>query len=156
MRRSVVTGFLAFGIMVGGSAAQAGIYSDDLGKCLVRSTSPDDQIQFTQWIFSIMARHPAVEKYSKISPEAHAELSKKAGALYQRLMTVDCRTETVSAIKYEGQAAIESAFNTLGQVAMRGLMADPKVMEGLEGLAKSMDLQEIEKMMRESGLNPPK
>lgn len=156
MRRFMAAGFLAFGMVAAGSAAQAGIYSDDLGKCLVRSASPEDQIQLTQWIFSIMARHPAVEQYSKISPEAHADLSKKAGALFQRLMTKDCRSETVSAVKYEGQAAIESAFNVLGEVAMRGLMADPKVMEGLEGLAKSMDLQEIEKILRESGLKPSK
>jgi hypothetical protein len=116
------------------SAAQAGPYTDDLSKCLVQSTSANDRIAFMQWMFSAMALHPAVSKLSSITPDQRVAFDKNAANLLVRLMSADCRQQTISAIKYEGTAAMQTSFQIFGQVAMRGLMGDPHVAEGLNTL----------------------
>ncbi len=100
--------------------AWAGIYTDNLSKCLVRSTSKEDQLALIQWVFVAMAVHPAVQPYSKATPADREALTQKAGQLMQRLLTVDCRAEAILALKNEGTTTIENSFGTLGETAMTG------------------------------------
>jgi hypothetical protein len=74
------------------------------------------------------------------------------------MMTEDCRKETVTAIKYEGGAAVEASFSTLGQVAMRGLMSDQTVAQGISNLDKYTDKSKMEAVIKEAGITlpPPK
>lgn len=72
----------------------------------------------------------------------------------QRLLTVDCRKETIEAIKYEGGGAMETAFGTLGQAAMRQLISAPEVAKGLEQLGEYIDKAEFEKLGVEAGATP--
>jgi len=153
MRRFVRA--LALVAAFAGSAAQAGVYTDDLTKCLVKRTTDADRTAFTAWIFSAMSVHPAVRSYSRITDAQRDAMSKEAAGLLQRLMTEDCRTETVTAVKYEGPSAIEASFNVLGQVAMRDLMSDPDVNKGLEQLAGHMDTAKFEALAKEAGVPAP-
>ena len=130
--------------------ASAGVFTDDLSKCLVAKTSPDDQTAFVQWIFSAMALHPAVQPLSNIPQAKRDELDSKAGQLMMRLMTVDCRPQLVSAVKYEGNSAIEGSFGVLGEVAMKGLMADPGVNKGMEALGKGLDGAKLQEVFKEA------
>jgi hypothetical protein len=132
--------------------AQAGVYTDDLSKCLVKSATPDDQKNLILWIFTAMSSHPAVKAYSNIADSQRDAFNKQAGALMQRLLTVDCRTETVASLKYEGSQAIPAAFGILGQVAMRGLMSDPSVAKGVAGLTAGLDNAKLEALGKEAGL----
>ncbi len=134
--------------------ANAGVYSDDMSKCLVKSTSADDQVVFSQWLFSALALHPSVKGMSNITDEQRNTLNAKAGALFVRLMTKDCRTETLAALKYEGGSAIEQSFMVFGQAAARTLMTDPAVEKGTEGLTTSVDTAEMSELLKEAGLNP--
>jgi hypothetical protein len=138
--------------------SSAGIYSDDMAKCLVRSMTPSDQTAFIQWIFSAIALHPDVSALANISPAQHIAYDKKAAELFDRMMTEDCRKETVTAIKYEGGAAVEASFSTLGQVAMRGLMSDQTVAQGISNLDKYTDKSKMEAVIKEAGITlpPPK
>ncbi len=70
----------------------------------------------------------------------------------QRLLTVDCHTQTVSALKYEGASAFESAFGVLGQVAMRGLMTDSQVSQGMGGISKYFDESKLQELGKEAGV----
>ena len=72
-----------------GAKAHAGPYGDDLSKCLVKATSSDDQIVFTQWIFAAMSRCIRPSGSICISDEQRAALNKKAAALILRLVTKD-------------------------------------------------------------------
>jgi len=144
------------------SPASAGVFTDDLSKCLVAKASPDDQTAFVQWIFAAMAFHPAVKPLSNIPQPRRDEIDSKAGQLMMRLMTVDCRAQLVSALKYEGHSAIEGAFGVLGQVAMQGLMSDPAVNKGMESLGKNIDGAKLQEVFNEAGVpaatatpNPP-
>src|SRR5688572_23669007 len=109
------------------SPAAASVYSDDLARCLVKSTSDKDKTGLIRWLFGAMASSPAVKDLVNASPEQRTTLNRNAAELVQRLLLVDCRTETATAIKYDGVGTIESSFGLLGQVAMRDLMNDSSV-----------------------------
>lgn len=145
---------LAFAILLHGSFAWAGVYADDLGKCLVKSSSPDDQLALVKWIYSAMSTHPAVKPYSNFTPNQVAALNKNAGLLFQRLLTVDCRTEAVAALKYEGAPAFQSSFSLLGQIAMRSLMTEPHVAQNFANFAKGLDNKKMKELYAEAGLKP--
>ena len=135
--------------------SSAGIYSDDMAKCLVKAMTPADQAAFIQWIFSAMALHSDVSGLAKISAEQHMTFDRKAAELFDRMMTADCRKETVAAIKYECDAASETSFATLGQVAMRGLMSDPTVAQGISNLDMYTDKSKMADVIKEAGVTAP-
>ena len=144
----------ALGLLMAAPSAFAGIYSDDLARCLVKSSSPDDQIVLVRWMFSTLSLHPAVGDLVTISDARRQEITAKTGALFERLIVVDCHAESVAALKYEGAASFESSFNTLGQIAARGLMTDPHVTQGLGGLNAAINGEKMQALIAEAGLKP--
>lgn len=155
MRRFSIATLAVAAAAVCAPQANAGIYSDDMAKCLVKSASQEDQITFIQWMFTAMALHPSVTSMAAISDKQRTELTSKTGALFMRLITKDCRSETVAAVKYEGPNALEQSFSVLGQAAMRGLMSHPAVEKGLQGLTSESDTKELRDLMKEAGVEPP-
>lgn len=139
-------------VCLSGTVAEAGVYSDDLGKCLVKSSSPQDQSDLVVWVFSAMSLNPAVRAYTTLTDAQRDAMSRKAAALMTRLLTSDCRTEAVAALKYEGGAAIETSFSLLGEVAVRGLMNDPDVNKAMETLGGDMDKEKLQALLKEAGV----
>ncbi len=137
------------------TCASAGIYSDEMAKCLVKSSTADDQTLLVQWIFSAMAAHPAVKPMTNVTAEQQTDFNRKVADLAQRLTIVDCHKETVDALKYEGPASFEQSFSILGQVAMRGMMSNPLVATDLGALSGFMDRTKIEALAKEAGLPVP-
>lgn len=129
----------------------AGPYADDMAKCLVKSASPEDRTLLVKWIFSAMSLHPDLASMSSITLQQRDALTKGAGALFQRLLLESCHSETQAAIQNEGPQTIQYAFQILGQVATRGLLTDPHVLEGMKSLDKGLDQEKIKAL-----LNPGK
>jgi hypothetical protein len=152
MKRTAAATVAAVALMAPATWAHAGIYSDELARCVVKASSPTDQVVLVTWIFSAMSIHPAVQPYSKVTQAQRDEFDKKAGALFERLITQDCRQQSIDAIKYEGEAAMEASFSVLGQVAMRNMMSDPAVQAGLGGMAKNFDQSKFEALAKEAGI----
>ena len=121
----------------------AGPYTDDLTKCIVESTSPQDRIDFVKWMFSAMAKHPAVKSMSSVSEEQRNEISQKIADLFMKLLTETCREKAEKAIKYEGQLAMQNSFQVLGQVAAQELFTNPDVASVLSGLDKYIDTEKL-------------
>jgi hypothetical protein len=69
-------------------------------------------------------------------------------------MFIDCHKETVAALKYEGNAALGSGFQLLGQTAARGLMGDPAVAGQMAAIEKAMDPSKLESLAKEAGVLP--
>lgn len=126
------------------AATVAGPYADELGKCLVESTSQRDRVDLVRWMFSAAALHPAVKPISAVTAEQLNEASKVTATLFMRLLTETCRAETKDALQYEGTSTIETAFSVLGQVAGREMFSSPEVAEGLALLEKYVDSEELE------------
>ena len=127
--------------------ANAGVYADDMSRCLVNSSSAADRGAFVKWLFSALALNPDVESMAVISSNQRDEINKNAAALLQKLITVTCRTEVQKAVKYEGPQTIQQAFQVFGQVAGRELMTSPRVAEGMVGLEKYIDEKKMKDVM---------
>lgn len=131
---------------VAGNTANAGLYSDDMARCLVAKTSAADKTSLVRWIFANAALHPEVASIATITPEQRTGMDKAAGQLVERLLTVDCREQTTAALKYEGDMAMQLSFQVLGQVAMQELMAHQAVSAGFEVFTQYMDMSKIEQL----------
>ncbi len=133
-------------VLAAAPRALAGPYTDELGKCLVESTTPAEKTALVRWIFAMMALHPDVQSVSAVTPQQRTAISKQTAQLFQRLLTEACATEVRQAIRYEGQATIQTSFQLLGQVAARELFMHPKVADGLTEFAKYVDQDKIKEL----------
>ncbi len=123
--------------------AQAGPSTDALSACLARSTTADDHIVLVDWIFAMIARHPSVSGMTSISSAQRAEINRKAGALFTRLLTDSCGAEVKQAYKEDGMIAVQSAFSSLGAAAMQDLMSNPDVQAAGNDIQPYVDQQKL-------------
>jgi hypothetical protein len=133
-------------------SARAGAFTDDLTKCIVKSTSDDDKVALMQWVFMALAAHPSMKKFTNVTPDDQTEIDKRTGALFIRLVTSDCRKEAVAALKYEGSDAFKASFSALGEIAMQGLMANPQVMQSMDQLDPYIDKDKMQALATEAGV----
>lgn len=120
-------------------SSNAGIYTDDLSRCLVEKTTIQDKDVFVKWMFTALSFHPTVEDNVSFSPKDVDEANKNMAHLIVEMLTDRCLDASKKAIKYEGQASLQSAFTIFGQVAGQELMGHPKVGKSLSGFDKHID-----------------
>lgn len=125
-------------------SAHAGVYSDDLAKCLVESSSPDDRITLVRWMFTAAASHPAVASISTVKPAQLDQANKSLAELFTRLLTESCKEKAQKAMAYEGMVTLQTSFAVLGQVAGQELFASPEVQKSMSGLEKYLDTKKLE------------
>lgn len=123
----------------------AGPYTDELSKCLVRSTTEADKTLLVRWMFATAALHPEVKSLATVTANQRTELNKKMAGLLEKLLTQTCLSEAQQAVRYEGQSTIEAGFTVLGQVAGRELFANSAVAAGLADLDKYVDKEKLQK-----------
>ena len=54
--------------MLSSRPAAAGLYADDLARCLVGSTPAADGAALVRWMFAALAQHPSVSSLRAIGP----------------------------------------------------------------------------------------
>lgn len=133
----------AITLSLGSHEVKAGIYADDLSKCLVSSTNEADKTLLVKWIFSAISLNKEVSSFVNMPATIREKLNEDAAGLYMRLLTDSCKVQTHDAFKYEGQAAIGTAFQLLGQVASQGIFSDPAVAAGMTDLMKYFDEKKL-------------
>lgn len=153
MFRQSVLGSVCAAVLAVGSA-NAGMYSDDLSRCLVKSASVEDKTDLVAWIFVAISHNPAVQQYVTLSASKRAEIDRTFTTLVVRLLSMDCRSEALDALKYEGPSVIESSFSILGQVAARELMNNPQVAAAMETIGNDVDTSGLDALLREAGISP--
>ena len=126
-----------------GSTAIAGVFADDLGKCLVNSTTKEDRANLIRWLFVAASHHPAVKPIATVTPAQQEESDKQMGTLFMKLLTESCKAEAQKALQTEGPGTIQFAFEVLGKVAGQELFSSPEVAGNLKGLAKYIDPEKI-------------
>ena len=129
MRAPIGLTVLAFSLaaLLSPAPAKAGVYGDDLAKCLVEHTNDGDKIVLAQWIFTVMSAHPSAASLARISDADRTAVARQAGRVFETLLTDSCKEQTGKAVKYEGTAALGSSFKVLGEIAMNTLLANPSV-----------------------------
>lgn len=139
MRIRLTSLFVVFAAMLIPSTATAGIYSDDLSRCLVAKTSDGDKILLAKWIFTVISVHPSAALIANISDGDRTEVSRQAARTFEVLLTESCKDEAAKAVKYEGTVALGASFKVLGEIAMTTLLADPKVAAESQNFIKYVD-----------------
>lgn len=119
--------------------ASADIHSDDLSRCLLNATTSDDKLALMRWLFVQMAYHPVVSDIAKTTPAEIEKIDTRMARLFERLIAVDCRSQSIEAVKYGGNDPLGPSFEVLGKVAMTELMNDDKVNAGLSGFTKYLN-----------------
>jgi hypothetical protein len=137
------------------TSAFAGIYGDDVTRCMVKFATDADQVALVQWIFANAATHPALKAYVSTTQAQREDADKKMAAITSRLLGQDCHKEVVAAMKYEGGAFMETSFGALGEIAMRGMMNDPDVNKNMGNWVKYIDPDLFTKMATEAGKPAP-
>jgi hypothetical protein len=122
----------------------AGIYTDDLSRCLVENTSKEDRLALVRWLFTAATAHPAVADVAKVTPEQLDQANKTIGDLFMRLVTDSCVGQAKKAVEYEGPATFAISFQVLGQVAGAELFNSPEVSAAMAGLDKYTDKSKLE------------
>ncbi len=147
MNKILIALIIAGVMLLFSSGANAGVYSDDLSRCLVESSTPSDKMVLVKWMFTAMSLHPAVKSIASVSKKQLDISNKETGDLLVKLLTISCKEQAIKAIKYEGAAALHSSFNVFGQVAAKELFSNPDVAAGMAGLNKYMNSEEINKAL---------
>lgn len=138
---------LAVAGVLGSVSASAGPYSDDLSRCLVRSTGDEEKRTLVKWIFAAVALHPEVADISSVTPAQRTEMTRNMAKIFEKLLADSCRTEVQQAVQYEGPQTIGSSFQVLGQVAARELFSNPNVAANMADLGKYIDQKRIAEAM---------
>lgn len=127
----------------------AGIYTNEVSKCLIDSTSARDKVILVKWIFSTMSIHPTIESMSSISKIQSEKINKNFANLLTRLFTEFCHTEIKKALKYDGETALKESFGFLGEVAVEELFLHPKIEKELSsGFVKYLDENKFKHLFR--------
>lgn len=143
MKRMSIYSAMAGAMIVFSSSVNAGVYTDDLSRCLVESSTSANKLSFVKWMFIAISLHPAVKSMSSVSANQVDNSNKEVADIYTRLLTVACKDQAVKAIKYESTSAIQSSFTVFGQVAAKELFSNPAVAAGMSGLQKYFDTKKL-------------
>jgi hypothetical protein len=130
--------------------ASAGVYADDLSKCLVENTTTEDRTALVRWLFSAASAHPAISSLSTIKPAEMDSANQVIGAMFMKLLTESCKVETQKALRFEGPATIQLSFTVLGQVAGAELFSNPLVAKEMAGIEKFIDSKKLESLNAET------
>jgi hypothetical protein len=154
MKRLFGLRVLALGICLQGLVAAStfadGPYAIELSRCLVKSTTSADKTLLVQWMFATIALHPDVKWMAEVTENQRADLNKKTGALFEKLLTEICLDQARQALKNEGEGTLAASFSSLGQVASRELFANPSVAAGMDELGKQIDTERVRKILGSS------
>lgn len=133
----------AAGAMTAAPSRAADANSDDLGQCLIRSTTPADRKVLTQWTFATLALDPDVASMAAISPAQRDAIKRQAGSTVTTMLANACLAQAQQAFANGGPAAIQTAFETWGQWAITGIVSEPHVMQGMAGLLQYIDIGKL-------------
>jgi hypothetical protein len=83
MKFKVLCAIAACAALLQGSAAVAGVFTDDLGRCLVNSTTKEDRVNLIRWLFVAASHHPAVKPIATVTSAQQEESDRQMGCVRQ-------------------------------------------------------------------------
>ena len=136
--------WLIVAVMVGMFAVPVSAQEDQsanaLKQCVADNTSGKDRKELAKWIFLAMAAHPDIKQYANAGPAAVDDSSRTIANLVTRLLTESCVNETRAVVQGGvGSRSFQLAFEGLGQLAMRELMADQSVQASMSVFQRYID-----------------
>jgi len=144
MKKIITVSILLASFVLTTSPAKAGVYSDELAKCIVKKTTAQDKVNLIKWVFTVITLHPELKSMANVTTKERDKNSRTIAKIFENLLVSSCKAETNDAVRYEGNSAIASAFQVLGQVAARELFTNPAVSAGMANVAKYFDKKKFQ------------
>jgi hypothetical protein len=120
--------------------------AENLGNCLVGNTTGKERILLARWIGYGIAAHPAVSDSMAVPKSSVERTDQEMGKLVSALILERCIVETSAALATDGNAALEQAFATLGEVAMNELMGASEVNAQMMGFVDHLNKEGLEQL----------
>ncbi|BBB29390.1 hypothetical protein [Neptunomonas japonica] len=139
-----IKGIMATSLILFSTVSYAGIFSDDLTRCLTEKTTSSDKTLIMKWMYAGMSKHPEISSSSTITDKQAQHLNQRTAELVVDLMTKRCTATAKKALKYEDKAAFVAAFQVLGKVAMKELMRNKEVNAHIGGIGKYISKEALE------------
>jgi hypothetical protein len=127
--------------------AHAGPAADALGKCLAENTTGKERKDLARWMFVAMTAHPEMKILSAATESDKEQTSRVMAALFTKLLSESCPVQAKAAMQSEGSQAMQSAFGTLGQLAMQELMSNQDVTKAIGDFERFVDQKKVEAAM---------
>lgn len=127
MKTFLVSCVVLLSALVLSSSANAGVYGDDLTRCLVSSASAQDRLILARWVGVAIVQHQKVAPLARTSQKDLMGVSIAASDVAAELMGSVCFDQAMNALKYEGEASIDKSFEYLVGLAIEELMQDAEV-----------------------------
>jgi hypothetical protein len=143
-----------FGLLILACAApaDAGVFTDDLSRCVVQKTTDADRTLLVKWMFAAVTKNPALSGMASLSQADCDKLNAGAAALYDRIILTECRSQTIAALKNEGVESLGQAGQVLGGAAARQLMGSPEVSAEIEKMGSGIEKERWKALAAEAGL----
>ena len=156
MKRTALTMTCMATVMLS-AAAEAGPFSDDLGRCTVTATTTADRDLLLRWIFVTAAANPALSDLTAATPAIRTRVIRAAAGVFSRVLLVDCRAQAIAALRNEGPGAMSAGFELMGRAASRQMLSAPGGAASLDQLVDEMDMDGLIALGREAGvqMGPP-
>ena len=129
--------------MMSALPAHAGLYGDDLARCMVEATTKEDREVMVRWLFGAMSANPAVSSMATVSSETMDKANAAMAKLTMRLLTESCRDKAKVALKHEGTEAFTPGFTRLFETAGGEIFANPEVEKAVAGYAQKLDKKKL-------------
>lgn len=113
------------------SPSFAGVYGDELTKCLVQSATEEDRVALATWMGVLIAQHDKVSEHVRTSYNDLVTTTDSAVDAVTTLTFQVCENEAREAIKYEGPEAYKNSFQYLATIAIQELMTNPSVSKAI-------------------------
>lgn len=130
----------------------AGVFTDDLSRCIIGKTSDADKVELMRWMFSSVTRDPALASMTTLTQAERDKINKSTAQLYDRLILVDCRSAAIAAIKNEGIEALHESGKALGAAAATKMFSSPAGQAELEKYSDFMDKEGWQALGAEAGV----
>jgi len=139
--------FLVLFLAAFGTQANAQDIGQRLANCLIAQTTGSDRVALARWIGFSIAAHSSIARSVAIPEDTLEQSDKQIANLMTDLLTQRCVDETRAVFAVGGDAAMESAFDALGRVAMSEVMLDENVNSSLTRFLNYLNESEFEGIM---------
>ncbi len=156
LQSRIQTALLAAGICLSAAQpARAAALQDDFTRCLVSHLTPADQDVLVTWTFALISLSPKLHRYTSLTAEQRTSINQSWADLHTRLLTKDCRAETLLVFKADGEEGIVPSLKAVTGGAIRAMLATPDAHAGVLAAARLyMHTPQMDALRAEAGLLP--
>lgn len=119
--------------------------------CIDRSTSPEERKALAIWVYTALSAHSDLDDLTLIEPALKSISEQKAAKIFARLLSNDCKAETITAAAEEDTIGVEDSlkihkanYKILITYALKAVSENKKARQSVNQIVKHTHLQLLE------------